>query len=72
MSRRRHNASRSRRACGEALSEIAVSARKHSRASVQAKTGRHQTNGPGLGLDVANQTYSFQSSIGEGGGPSNS
>ena len=33
---------------------------------------RHQNNGPGLRLNVINETYSFQSSISEEGGPSNS
>ena len=33
---------------------------------------RHANNGPGLKLNVINETYSFQSSIGEEGGPSNS
>lgn len=33
---------------------------------------RHQNNGPGLGVNVVNNSYSFQSSIGEEGGPSNS
>lgn len=33
---------------------------------------RHQNNGAGLGLNVVGETYSFQSSIGEEGGPSNS
>ena len=33
---------------------------------------RLKNNGAGLGLNVVNQTYSFQGSIGEEGGPSNS
>ena len=33
---------------------------------------RHQDNGGGLGLNVINQTYNFEDSIGEEGGPSNS
>jgi len=33
---------------------------------------RHANNGPGLGVNVINETYSFQGSIGEEGGPSNS
>ena len=33
---------------------------------------RHANNGPGLKLNVINETYSFQASIGEEGGPSNS
>ena len=33
---------------------------------------RHQNNGPGLGLNVVNNSYSFQASIAQEGGPSNS
>jgi len=33
---------------------------------------RHANNGPGLGLNVINESYSFADSIGEEGGPSNS
>lgn len=33
---------------------------------------RHANNGPGLGLNVVNESYSFQDSIAEEGGPSNS